>query len=165
MQNELLQLYKDIKKMVSDLDYDKREMDRLRSDIEYTLEVDVIECNRKTLIDRLLRLSLIRSENASKKFRKRKFKHIREALELGDDKYLINTVYNESSIFELRQNTADGRYNLRELLYTPSSHLIIGTILHDFYFRYEQITELENITYEIKGYLEHKYSSQITLIK
>jgi len=159
MDKEIFQLYKDIDKMLEDLEYDKFENNRLRLDIDHVLDIDTISCDKKTLIDRLVYLYLLHSQKSSKKFRKNKFKHIRKAIKLNDNEYLYNAVYNTISIFELRQNTADNRYDLRELLNTPSSYLAVGTIVDEFHFIETQWKELKDIAEEIKNYLSMVYIS------
>lgn len=163
MANGLLILQQDIDKMITDLEYDKKEMERLRSDIDYMLEIDTITCNKKTLIDRLMRFSMYRSEKSLRKLRHRKFKHIRKAIEQNDDLYLINAVYNDTSLFELRQILADTRYDLRDLLNTPGSYLATGTIVDAFHFEEEQCKKLKDIVEEIKEYLNKNHIKTINL--
>ena len=165
MNKTLLQLHKDINKMLSDLEYDKSENERLRFDIDYILEIDSITCDKKTLIDRLVHIALLRGHKSSRKFRNNKFKHIRKAINLGDDGYLYNSVYNNTSIFELRQNTASTRYDLRDLLNNPSSSLATGTIVDEFHIIEEEWKNLKDIAEEIKTYIEHKYNNEIRLSK
>lgn len=158
MDKKILQLNKDINKMLSDLEYDKFENNRLRLDIDHVLDIDTISCDKKTLIDRLVYLYLLHSQTSSKKFRKNKFKHIRKAIKLNDNEYLYNAVYNTTSIFELRQHTADNRYELRELLNTPSSCLAVGTIVDEFHFIETQWKDLKDIAEEIKDYISNIYT-------
>ena len=159
MNKETLQLFKDIDKMLSDLEYDRRENERLRLDIDYMLQIHTITCDKRTLVDRFVSLALLHGHSSSKRFRNRKFKHISKAINLNDDGYLYNAVYNNTSIFELRQNTADTRYELRDLLNNPASSLAVGTIVAEYRCIEEEWKNLKEIAEEIKSYLEKKYIS------
>ncbi len=159
MNKEILQLYKDIEKMIDNLEYDKSENERLRFDIDHMLQIDTITCDKKTLIDRIVYLALLRGHKSSKNFRDNKFKHIRRAINLSNDEYLYNSVYNDVSIFELRQNTSNTRYDLRELLNNPGSSLAVGTIVAEYRCIEEEWKNLKDIAEEIKSYLNKKYIS------
>lgn len=165
MDKEIIQLYNDINKMLKYLDYDKGEMAQLQFQIDYRLEIDTSKFTERTLLDRLMRFSMWRSENRIKQLRNRKFKHIRKAIKYNDDAYLYNACYNNTSIFELRQYTADSRYDLKELLNESHSYLIVGTIVDAYRFMSQQWTELKTIAEMVKTHLEHKYANEIKLSK
>ena len=60
---------------------------------------------------------------------------------------------------------AETRYDLRELTYSPSSSLAAGTIVDEFHIIEEQWKNLHDIGEEIKTYLEHKHSKELSTIK
>ena len=151
--------------MLWDLEYDKGENARLRADINYMLEIDTTTYNKKTLFEHILTLAFLKQRKSSRKFRHNKFKHIRNAISLNDDDYLYSAVYNNYSIFTLRQNTADTRYELRDLLNHPNSELAAGLIVDEFDIIEKQWKDLKDIAEEIKSYLEHKYYKEIKLTK
>lgn len=153
MKKEIAQLYKDVTKLLNDLDYDKHENERLRFNIEHLLDVDILKDNPKTIIDMVFRFALWKNERYLVRFIKRKFKHIRLAIEQNDDEYLLNATYNNTSIFDIRNELAQQRYDTWELLNTPGSTLAKGTIVNSFSFMEEQWKRLYDIAEQIKLHL------------
>lgn len=160
---EIANLYKDVAKLLSALDYDKRENERLRFNIEHLLDIDVLNDNPKTFIDILFRFALWRNEKRFIRFTKRKFYHIRSAIEQNDGEYLLNATYNNTSIFDLRDELAQQRYDTLELLNTPGSALAKGTIVNSFLFMEEQWKRLKDVADEIKTHLDKTIEFNDTL--
>lgn len=160
---QIAKLYKDVNKLLNDLDYDKHENERLRFNIEHMLDIDVLNDNPRTLIDLIYRFSIWKNERYLIRFMKRKFKHIRSAINQNDNEYLLNATYNNTSIFEIRNELAQQRYDTYELLNTPGSSIIKGTIVDSFCFMEEQCKKLYDIAEEIKTYLDYKNINEIKL--
>lgn len=163
--NDMLELKQKIDKILMELEYDKGEMDRLRSDIETILEADVIENKEKTLLDTMLALLVKRSQTKNMKFRNKKYKMIRDAIKNMDNDALIEAIYYDTDIFELRKNIADRRYNLKQLLLKPSSQIAKGTIIDLYKFINMQTNELKDIAEEIKSYLDINYIAEVEFNK
>ena len=159
MSNKFIELKQDVDKLDYALEYDIKEMARLRSDMEYALDIDVDKNKEGSLIDKLLALSAKRVDRKNLIQTKKEHSAILEAIDNQNDYTLMCLTCN---IIARREKLAEARYQLRNLMAERGASTCTSTLTALYHQINNEVNDYKLIVGKIKTYLSNKYSTATT---
>ncbi len=141
----------EIQKLINNIDYDAKELERLHNDMAHTLEID--KEYKTNLIDKIFRRK-VKRDKKKYEYRKERYARIRKAMEINNILVLVDEVCSNTSLLTIRDRDAEFRYQLRSIVIMPGATFIRGSLEECFKQLSDENKEMKKLALEIQQYLK-----------